>query len=92
MNGGEERAEWVEGDGEEKRGIGDEEDEGADAEDENSESRDAAIHGIVRKMKHNEKAREENAKYEECVKWSDEEFHEYIIPRRKRYEVRSRKE
>jgi hypothetical protein len=71
LDGREEGTERVEGDGEEKRDIGDEEDEGADAEDEDGESRDAAINGVVGEMEHDEKAREENAKYEECVKWSD---------------------
>jgi hypothetical protein len=82
LDGGEEGTEGVEGDGEEKRGIGDEEDESANAEDENGEPRDAAIHGVVGKMKHDEETREENGEHEECVKWSDKEFHIVIISRK----------
>lgn len=43
--------------------------------------RNAAIDGVICEVKHDEKTRKEYAEHEECVEWSDKEFHGRIIPR-----------
>ncbi len=79
-NFGEEGAEGVEGDGEKEGDIDDEEDCGTETEDEYGEARDAAVHGVVREMEHDEKTREEYSQHEERIERSDKKFHRGIIP------------